>query len=161
MRLCLFINGDDKGNKNKYMSVFFALLRGDYDNDLHWPFQFSTTFTLVNQSNPNDIKSSNQKICCPNPNLKECFEKPTMEMNNLFGIRLFIPFDLIDESPNVYIQDNTMYIKFQVYFLSQISGLLTGNDVGEMSENVEHIREPNDDIDGLILYSPSNQTASK
>ena len=44
----VFCNGVLDG-KNTHISVFLYLVRGEYDNDLDWPFQGSVTIHLINQ----------------------------------------------------------------------------------------------------------------
>ena len=49
MRLNVDANGYDE-YKGTHVSVFIRLVRGDFDNTLHWPFQGTVTIQLLNQS---------------------------------------------------------------------------------------------------------------
>lgn len=121
MCLCLFLNGDVKGSNQKTMSIYFVLMRGNHDNGLQWPFRFRTTFTLVNQLTPH---ASNEKSCWPNLTQAMCFNKPITDMNIEFGIPFFIPLDSIAQRPNIFILNNTMYIKFQTDFCAKMSSTI-------------------------------------
>ena len=48
-KLCLkvYANGDGKG-KDTHTSIFASIMRGDYDNDLQWPFECDIVVELLN-----------------------------------------------------------------------------------------------------------------
>ncbi|MCG8626678.1 MAG: hypothetical protein MJE68_32345, partial [Proteobacteria bacterium] len=47
MCLCLYIMGDGIG-KGTHLSLFFVVMRGEFDNILQWPFTHKVTFKLIN-----------------------------------------------------------------------------------------------------------------
>ncbi len=112
MCLRLFINGDCKA-RDTHMSIFFVIMRGEHDDKLRWPFEPKATFSLIDQSTTNDNRHHVSKDCWPNSTL-ECFKCPYTNMNNGFGIPMFIPLDFIIQNPNRYIKNNRMYIKFAI-----------------------------------------------
>lgn len=48
MQLSVSVHGDGSG-KGSYVSVFLSLLKGEFDNQLKWPFRGSITIQLLNQ----------------------------------------------------------------------------------------------------------------
>ena len=49
--MCLWVDvGGNGQGKGIYISVFLSLLKGDYDNNLSWPFKGSIAIKLLNQS---------------------------------------------------------------------------------------------------------------
>ena len=49
-RMCVEVNANGFGcHEGKYISVFGFLMRGDFDDDLPWPFQGALTIQLLNQ----------------------------------------------------------------------------------------------------------------
>ena len=59
-KMCLNVyangNGDGKGT---HVSVFTCLMKGENDDNLKWPFRGKSTFTLLNQLQPNNHCSQN------------------------------------------------------------------------------------------------------
>ena len=53
LSLDVYSNGCDVG-KSTHISIFARLMRGDYDNDLQWPFDCNITIELVNWRKDND-----------------------------------------------------------------------------------------------------------
>ena len=54
MCLRLYIMGDGIG-KGTHLSLFFVMMRGEFDNILQWPFTHKVTFNLINQAGGRDI----------------------------------------------------------------------------------------------------------
>ena len=48
MCLRIYILGDGIG-KGTHMSLFFVVMKGEFDNILQWPFTHKVTFKLINQ----------------------------------------------------------------------------------------------------------------
>ena len=49
-RMCIGVDANGFAScEGKYISVFSVLMRGDFDNDLQWPFQGTITIQLLNQ----------------------------------------------------------------------------------------------------------------
>ena len=105
MCLRLYIMGDGIG-KGSHMSLFFVIMRGEFDNILPWPFTQRVTFRLINQSTPTgrDIVDTFQ----PDP-LSSSFKKPKSDMNIASGCPRFISHDNLEKGG--YIVDDTIFIK--------------------------------------------------
>jgi TNF receptor-associated factor 3 len=95
--------------KGSHMSLFFVVMRGEYDNLLPWPFQQKVTMTLLDQENGQCNITSEFRLD-PNSN---CFTRPTTDMNiTAFGNYLFVSQTVLETSK--YMKDDTIMIKFQV-----------------------------------------------
>ncbi|CAF4850165.1 unnamed protein product [Rotaria sp. Silwood1] len=111
MRLRLYLAGDGNARRT-HMSLFFVLMRGEYDSVLQFPFSYKVTFCLLDQTSQQrhiidsfrpDVKSSS-------------FQRPCSDMNIAFGIPKFVPLTIIQQDNNPYVRDNTMFIKVIVDF---------------------------------------------
>ncbi|CAF4532462.1 unnamed protein product, partial [Didymodactylos carnosus] len=111
MRARLYLNGDGNA-KRTHMSLFFAIVKGEYDAVLKWPFNHKVTFCLYDQSGQNrhiidsfrpDIKSNS-------------FQRPRSEINTASGIPKFFPLSTLLENGSSYVRDDTMFIKISVDF---------------------------------------------
>ena len=103
MCLRLYIMGDGIG-KMTHMSLFFVIMRGEFDNILPWPFTQRVTFRLINQSNGRDIVDTFQ----PDP-MSSSFKKPKSDMNIASGCPRFISHDNLKSGG--YIVEDTIFIK--------------------------------------------------
>jgi TNF receptor-associated factor 2/TNF receptor-associated factor 3 len=111
MRARLYLAGDGNARRT-HMSIFFVLMRGDYDALLVFPFSFKVTFCLFDQS-------GNQRhlIDSFRPDIKSnSFQKPRSDMNIASGIPKFCPLTMIQQDSNPYVRDDTMLIKVVVDF---------------------------------------------
>ncbi|CAF1433750.1 unnamed protein product, partial [Didymodactylos carnosus] len=111
MRARLYLNGDGNARRT-HMSLFFALMKGEYDSILKWPFNHKVTFCLLDQSGQNQ-----HVIDSFRPDIKSTsFQRPTSEMNIASGIPNFFPLPMIQQDDNNYVKDDTMFIKIIVDF---------------------------------------------
>ena len=106
MCLRLYILGDGIG-RGTHMSLFFVLMKGDFDNILPWPFTYKVTFKILNQSGGRDIT----EVFQPDP-LSGSFQKPTRDMNVASGCPRFI--SLQELMSGGFIVDDTVFIKAKV-----------------------------------------------
>ena len=106
MCLRLYILGDGIG-KGNYMSLFFVIMRGEFDNILQWPFTHRVTFKLINQGSGRDVVHTFQ----PDP-MSSSFKKPKSDMNIAPGCPRFISHT--DLKSGGYIMDDTIFIKCSV-----------------------------------------------
>ncbi len=109
-KMCMrvYLNGDGMGC-GTHLSVFFVLMRGEYDNILKWPFEYKVTMTLINQENRLDnIVNSFQ----PDPK-SSSFQKPTSNMNIASGCPQFATLNLLGPSGG-FVADDTIFIKCSV-----------------------------------------------
>ena len=84
MYLCLYIMGGGTG-KGTHLSLFFVVMRGEFDNILQWPFTHKVTFKLINQAGGRDIIDTFQ----PDP-MSTAFRKPKSDMNISGGCPRFV-----------------------------------------------------------------------
>ena len=104
--LRLYLNGDGAG-KGSYISLFFVLMKSDYDSLHRWPFQNRVTFRLRAKNPENDIVES----FTPDRN-SSSFSKPIREMNIAAGVPLFAKKSDINEN---FILDDAIYIESKLH----------------------------------------------
>jgi hypothetical protein len=111
MRARLYMTGDGNARRS-HMSVFFVLMRSDYDAILEFPFNFKVTFCLLDQ-----LTKQQHIIDSFRPDTKSnSFQRPRSDMNIASGIPKFVPLTMIQQDNNPYVQDDTMIIKIMVDF---------------------------------------------
>ena len=108
-RMCarVYLNGDGMG-KGTHLSLFFVVMRGDYDNLLEWPFKHKVTMTLLDQETGQRHLSDTFR---PDPN-SSSFRKPTSDMNIASGCPLFVAHSVLETT--TYLQDDTLFIKMEI-----------------------------------------------
>ena len=107
----IYLNGDGNG-RNTHLSLFFVILRGEYDALLKWPFRQKVTFILIDQSQ-SESKENVYDAFRPDPN-SSSFRRPISEMNIASGLPVFCPLGKLMSTDHEYIKDNTMFIKIIV-----------------------------------------------
>lgn len=113
MCLRLYFNGDGNARRT-HLSLFFVLLRGEYDAILQWPFSPKITFCLYNQT-----KSQHHLIDSFRPDIRSnSFQRPRSNMNIASGIPKFCPLPNIQQENNPYVRDDCMFIRCIVDFAS-------------------------------------------
>ncbi|XP_030644993.1 TNF receptor-associated factor 1 [Chanos chanos] len=101
----LYLNGDGVG-KGTHISLFFVIMRGEYDALLPWPFKHKVTFFLIDQNQREHV------IDAFRPDLSSVsFHRPTSEMNVASGCPLFFPLGKLRSPKHAYCKDNTLFIK--------------------------------------------------
>ncbi|CAF1166699.1 unnamed protein product [Didymodactylos carnosus] len=111
MRARLYLHGDGQARRT-HMSLFFVLMKGEYDPVLKWPFNHKVTFCLFDQSGQN-----RHVIDSFRPDTKSnSFQRPRSEMNIASGIPKFFPLPMIQQEHNNYVREDTMFIKVIVDF---------------------------------------------
>jgi hypothetical protein len=106
MCLGLYIMGDGIG-KGTHLSLFFVVMRGEFDNILQWPFTHKVTFKLINQAGGRDVV----KIFQPDP-LDCSFRKPSSDMNVASGYPRFLSHTKLERGG--FIVDDTIFIKCMI-----------------------------------------------
>ena len=99
----VYLNGDGIG-KGTHISVFFVVMRGEYDALLRWPFRQKVTFMLLDQNNVEHVIDSFR----PDPN-SSSFQKPRRETNIASGCPTFCPLSEVNN--HAYIRDDVMFLK--------------------------------------------------
>jgi hypothetical protein len=109
MRARLYLYGNAR---RTHMSLFFILMRNEYDAILHFPFNYKVTFCLYNQT-----PQQRHIIHSFQPDIKSnSFQRPHSEMNLASGIPKFCLLATIQQEGNPYVRDDTMFIKVSVDF---------------------------------------------
>ena len=106
MRMKLYPNGDGQG-KNTYVSIFFQIMKGEFDAILAWPFTKKVTIVLLDQNNV----EHHVECFRPHPS-SNSFERPRQKYNIATGCPLFIHQEALKN--HAYLRDDTMFIKVVV-----------------------------------------------
>ena len=102
----IYMNGDGFG-KGSHLSLFFVVVKGDYDALQTWPFQKKITMMLLDQGNGDhmiDAFNSDPQ--------SSSFQRPKSDMNIASGSPLFMPLDSLNNRQ--YIKDDVLFIKIIV-----------------------------------------------
>ncbi|CAF1191901.1 unnamed protein product [Rotaria sp. Silwood1] len=119
MRGRLYLNGDGNARRT-HMSLFFVLMRSEYDAILKFPFNYKVTFCLYDQTT-----AQRHIIDSFRPDIKSnSFQRPRSEMNIASGIPKFCSLSTIQQEGNTYVRDDTMFIKIMVDFVDTPKTLL-------------------------------------
>ncbi|KAG8449268.1 hypothetical protein GDO86_016078 [Hymenochirus boettgeri] len=100
----VYLNGDGMG-KGTHLSLFFVIMRGEYDTLLPWPFKQKVSLMLMDQAPSRRHLGDAFK---PDPN-SSSFKKPTGEMNIASGCPVFVAQTVLETG--TYIKDDTIFIK--------------------------------------------------
>ncbi|NXK93652.1 TRAF2 factor, partial [Formicarius rufipectus] len=106
-KVCLrvYLNGDGTG-KGTHMSLFFVVMKGDYDALLPWPFRHKVTFMLLDQNNREHV------IDAFRPDLTSAsFQRPLHDMNVASGCPLFLPLAKLQSPRHAYVKEDTLFLK--------------------------------------------------
>ena len=107
MRLLLFMDGDGSGY-GTHISFYAALMRGENDTQLQWPFRQKVTLVLESQGEQRDIIKWFQ----PDPvEFDGSFWQPSLhcDMNVGFGCPEFAPISVLENA--AYVQNDAMILK--------------------------------------------------
>lgn len=102
----VYPNGDGMG-KGTHLSLFFVIMKGEYDALLPWPFRQKVTFKLQDQDRQQDVTDTFR----PDPN-SSSFKRPTSNMNIASGCPLFVSQQVLQSRS--YVKDDTLFIKIVV-----------------------------------------------
>ena len=104
-KMCIrsYLNGDGTG-EGTHLSIFFVLMRGEYDPLLQWPFEPKVSLILVDQ----DHKKHLVQTFKPNAQ-SSSFKRPVSDMNVASGCPEFVELSILD-NPS-YVKEDVMYIK--------------------------------------------------
>uniref|UniRef100_A0A8C9NZG3 TNF receptor-associated factor n=1 Tax=Spermophilus dauricus TaxID=99837 RepID=A0A8C9NZG3_SPEDA len=110
-RLCAraYLNGDGSG-KGTHLSLYFVVMRGEFDSLLQWPFKQRVTLMLLDQSGK---KNHIMETFKADPN-SSSFKRPDGEMNIASGCPRFVAHSTLENSKNTYIKDDTLFLKVAV-----------------------------------------------
>ena len=104
-KMCIraYLNGDGSG-EGTHLSIFFVLMKGEYDPLLQWPFEPKVSLILVDQ----DHKEHLVQTFKPNTQ-SSSFQRPKTDMNVASGCPEFADLSILDNTS--YVKDDVMYIK--------------------------------------------------
>ena len=99
----LYLNGDGMG-RGTHLSLFFVVMRGEFDALLRWPFSHKVTIMLLDQDHLEHVIDAFR----PDPS-SSSFQRPRRESNIASGCPLFC--SLSDLNTHAYVRDDTMFLK--------------------------------------------------
>ena len=104
-KMCIraYLNGDGIGF-NTHLSVFFVLMRGEYDPLLKWPFESKVSLILVDQN----LRQHIVQTFKPSPE-SSSFQKPQSDANVASGCPQFAKLSVLEEGN--YVKDDVMFLK--------------------------------------------------
>ena len=102
----IYLNGDGMG-RGTHISIFFVIMRGQYDALLRWPFRQKVTFMLLDQDNVEHVIDAFR----PDPN-SSSFQRPRRETNIASGCPMFC--SLAELNNHAYVRDDAMFLKIIV-----------------------------------------------
>ena len=117
--LCLHPNGNDSA-QDTHMSLYFVLMRGEYDAILAFPFCFKMIFCLLDQTGKRqhifdvlepDLSSSS-------------YQRPQSEKTTPVGFIKFVSLRILQQGNNAYVRDDTMFIKAIIDFTNHPKEIL-------------------------------------
>ena len=106
MRARIYLNGHGMG-RGTHISLFFVVMRGQYDAILRWPFRQKVTFMLVDQDNVEHVIDAFR----PDPN-SSSFQRPRREANIASGCPLFCSLNQLNT--RAYVREDTMFLRIIV-----------------------------------------------
>ena len=109
-RLCLSPNGQGAA-KNTHTSVFFIIMKGEFDAILPWPFVSEITFTLIDQQEDTTQRENVVRSFKSDPTLMS-FAKPVGDENMGRGVVTFVSHEKLQTRR--YIVDNTIFFQVKV-----------------------------------------------
>ena len=110
MRLFLYMDGDGSG-QGTHISFYAALMRGEHDAQLPWPFRQKVKLILVSQDQQ---KQDIEQWFQPDPvEFDGSFWQPSQHCDNItnvgFGSQEFAPLSVLDDP--AYVENDTMILK--------------------------------------------------
>ena len=97
----IYLNGDAMG-QGTHISVFFVVMRGQYDALLRWPFRQKVTFMLMDQDNVEHVIDA----------FSSSFQRPRSEINIASGFPMFC--SLTELNNHAYVRHDTMFLRIIV-----------------------------------------------
>ena len=103
MCIQIYLNGDGMGHKT-HLSLFFVLMKGEFDSLLKWPFDHKVSLILVDQKQHRHIVQTFK----PTPE-SSTFQRPISDMNVASGCPQFCKLSYLDDES--YAKDDALFIK--------------------------------------------------
>ena len=104
-KMCIrvYLNGDGIGHKT-HLSIFFVLMKGEFDALLKWPFDSKVSLILVDQNHRKHLVQTFK----PTPE-SSSFQRPISDMNVASGCPQFCKLSVLDDIS--YTKDDVLFIK--------------------------------------------------
>lgn len=104
-KMCVraYLNGDGMGYKT-HLSLFFVLMKGEFDPLLKWPFEYKVSLILVDQNHRKHIVQTFKPTVDSNS-----FQRPAMDMNVASGCPQFAKLTALQDEN--YVKDDVIFIK--------------------------------------------------
>ena len=104
-KICIriYLNGDGMGHKT-HLSLFFVLMKGEFDALLKWPFENKVSLILVDQNHRKHLVQTFK----PTPE-SSSFQRPISDMNVASGCPQFCKLSILDDEN--YTKDDVLFIK--------------------------------------------------
>ena len=109
VKLYMYPNGI-RGAINVYISLYFNLMKGQYDAILPWPFRYMVKLTVIDQNPDLKQRQNFSYSFSPEPSW-ETMQRPKREENKGHGINIFLSHEELKERS--YVVDETLFIKFE------------------------------------------------
>ena len=107
MCIRMYMDGEGAG-KGTHLSLFFVIMRGNYDDLLPWPFNQKVAWMVLDQGNYLNGQHARDAF---RPDTKSVsFQKPVGVMNTGAGQPQFLPLQNLQK----YIKNDTLYLKIVV-----------------------------------------------
>ena len=103
MCIRIYLNGDGMGHET-HLSLFFVLMKGEFDALLKWPFDHKVSLILVDQKQRKHIVQTFK----PTPE-SSSFQRPVSDMNVASGCPQFCKLSYLDDES--YTKDDALFIK--------------------------------------------------
>lgn len=103
----LYLNGDGIG-KNTHLSIFFVVMKSQYDELLKWPFVKRISFRLLNHE---DVSKTRKESFLSDRN-SSSFQRPTKEMNIAAGCPMFVEKSRLENDG--FIINDSLFIETKV-----------------------------------------------
>ena len=122
----VYLNGDGIG-RGTHLSLFFVVMKGEYDALLPWPFKQKVTLMLLDQ----DTRTTNISYTIQPQTTSSSFNRPKTFMNETCGCSTLVSHGCLET--NTYLRDDTIFIRIDVEttglqqtFSSASSSTITG-----------------------------------
>ena len=105
-KLCLWLKFNSfSPNENYFISLYFCIMKGEYDTTLTWPFNYAVMLILLDQDEKSNISHRlTMDPSCPN------FRQPSTERNGLVGVDKFASLSML-ASDSSYAKNDVVYFK--------------------------------------------------
>ena len=105
--LCIYPAGD---NNQGFLSLYFVVMKGQFDEILPWPFQKRVYLSLLNTKGGQSVMKDIQ----PDPRL-HYFHRPENPRNVGYGYPKFIALQKLLQEDSDYVENEALFLRSRVY----------------------------------------------